>query len=202
MFNINNLKIAPVNRVVEIIKSGEANALLTVLSKVEFNTFYNKEVFKEEVNIPVFDYNYNESTSFENIAEYIKPEDWQIITFEDYEGGSNPVELPTEQEISKGIAFGVKKLDEGKKLLVHCQMGMSRSPAMAYLIMCHYMDPQDAANNLFKIRQGIKPNLYIIEIGDRILKLNGKAVQAMKNRLQVNREMRDSFRNQFSSTKG
>lgn len=201
MFNINNLKIAPVNRVMDLIKGGEVNSVLTILSQVELNEYYKKGALKESENSPVFDYQYNAGNNFEGIEEYIKPEDWKIVTFEDYEGGANPVELPTEKAIAEGISFGVKKLDEGKKLLVHCQMGMSRSPAMAYLIMCHYKEPQDAANDVYKIRKGIKPNLIVIEMGDKVMHLEGKALSAMKNKMQVEREMKDIFRNQFNSSK-
>ena len=201
MFNINNLIIAPVNRVMEIVKDGKANAVLTVLSKYELDELYNKKpALRESDNLPVFDYRYVSGNNFEAIEEYIKPEDWKIVQFEDYEGGKSPVELPTEQAILEGVKFGIQKLDEGKKLLVHCQMGMSRSPAMAYLIMCHYMDPQDAANELYKIRQGIKPNLYIIRLGDDAMNLGYRALNAMVLKMQVEKELKSTFKNQFSNS--
>lgn len=184
MFNINNIKVSPVNRVLEIVKTGQANAVLTLLSTVEMDSF------NESSNI--YDYSFEEGNPLKDVHNYVKPEDWKIVSFEDYDGG-DVIDIPTEAKVKEAIQFGIKKLDEGKKLLVHCQMGMSRSPAIAYLIMCHYMDPQDAINELHKIRKGSKPNKYIIEIGDRVMGLNGKAIMANKNRTEVQKELNSSF---------
>src|ERR1035437_4189921 len=101
MFNIANLKIAPVNRVMDLVKNGEVDAVLTILSKIEFNNLSKTDILKESENIPIFDYQYKPGNNFEGIEEYIKSEDWKIVTFEDYEGGETPIELPTERAIAE-----------------------------------------------------------------------------------------------------
>lgn len=184
------LYICPINKVMEYVSSGKANAVLTLLSEEELKAFYGKEVIDE-----AFDYEYIPGNNFEGIEKYIKKEDWKIIKMNDV--GSDETNPPTETTVKEGIDFGVNEINKGKKLLVHCQMGFSRSPAMAYLILCNFMEPIDAINYVYEIRPNIKPNSVIVEIGDKVLGLNGAAIKALQDRMKVRRTMEESFKYWF-----
>lgn len=190
--NFHNITICPVNKVMEYVESGKIDAVLTILSQTELNALHGVELTENVA----FDFEYKPGNNFEGIEKYIKKEDWKIFKIHDYLGG-NLSEKPIESVVKDAISFGINKLDEGKRLLIHCQMGMSRSPAIAYLILCHYEDPQDAINDTYKIRQTIKPNEHIVTIGDAILKLQGAAINALKNRKQVNGEINKSFQRNY-----
>lgn len=184
------LIICPINKVVDILKSGSANSVLSLLSSDEERLFYSK--YKESVN-EMLDYEFVPGNAFEGIENYVKEGDWKIVTMNDYIGGGDTKDIPDDTSVKEAIAFGKSKIDAGKKLIVHCQMGFSRSPAIAYLILCTYTDPQSAINEIYRIRPHIKPNKLIVEIGDRLLGLNGGAVKALEDRMKVKKTLEESF---------
>lgn len=183
--------ISPVNKVMDIVKSGDVNAVLTLLSTDELKLFHKKEL--EEV----IDFEFKIGDNFENISEYIAKDDWKIVKMSDYLGKGYDVEKPTPELVSEAISFGKSKLDQGKRLLVHCQQGFSRSPAIAYLILCNYMDPMDAINETYRIRSTIMPNKIIVEIGDELMGLGGRAVQALQSRRHVQESIDNTFKYWF-----
>jgi predicted protein tyrosine phosphatase len=73
------------------------------------------------------------------------------------------VELPSESVIS-----GVLDWAKGRTpLLFHCGAGVSRSPALAYLVACMRVRPEVAIGLLNVNRH--YPNRHVIEVGARIL---------------------------------
>ena len=179
--------ICPINKVMDYVKSGEANAVLSLLNQSEIRLFSGK-ILSE-----VLDYEFKPGNNFEGIYDYIPEEDWKIVEIGDSADNKNVQNAPNEQNVSEAINFGTSEIDKGKKLLVHCQMGFSRSPAITYLILCNYMDPQDAINETYKIRPNIKPNADIVAIGDQLLNLNGLAIKALNDRQKVKRILEESF---------
>jgi predicted protein tyrosine phosphatase len=175
----------------EFVSSGDVSAVLSLLSSSEIKTFYKKDVNE------VVDYEFKPGNNFNGIEQHIKDGDWKIVNMSDYLGGSVKEDIPTPHSVGEAIAFGMKKIDEGKRLLVHCQMGFSRSPAITYLILCNYMDPQDAINETYKIRSTIQPNRHIVEIGDKLLGLNGLAIAALDSRVKVKTAIEESIKYWF-----
>jgi len=187
---IPKLIICPINKVMEILQSGRANAVLSLLTKAEVAKFYNTtgENLQE-----VFDYEYKPGNNFYGIEKYVKKGDWKIVTMEDNREAIDTLDAPNSKNVGEAISFAIKKINEGKHLIIHCQMGFSRSPAIAFLVLCHYTDPQSAINEVYSIRPNISPNRNIIAIGDELLGLKGSAIKAADERSQVKRAIKESF---------
>lgn len=101
------------------------------------------------------------------------------ITF----AGTGNLVAPSERHVADLIAFA-KDWDSASPLLIHCWMGVSRSPAAA-LITALAVDPgQDEfalANRLRQVAPHATPNTRLIEIGDRALGRDGRLVAANKS---------------------
>ena len=77
---------------------------------------------------------------------------------------------PTYKEISKGIMFA--RMNSSRPLLIHCAAGISRSPAMAFLIIYDELrDEQASYKKLHEIKSPdlIMPNEYIIKLGRELI---------------------------------
>jgi predicted protein tyrosine phosphatase len=86
---------------------------------------------------------------------------------------------PTNDEVVKGINFGANAIKTGNNLLVHCQLGFSRSPAMA---IGSIISAGDTIENAYRRAESaapakIDPNALIIQIIDNHLKLNGELIR-------------------------
>ena len=97
--------------------------------------------------------------------------------------GTGNLIAPAEEHVSELIDFA-KDWDRSAPLLIHCWMGVSRSPAAA-LIACLAVDAQqdefDLAARLRQVAPHATPNTRLIEFGDRILKREGRLVAAVKS---------------------
>ena len=87
---------------------------------------------------------------------------------------SNSIVIPEKQHIEQILEF-TKFLTDKDKLLVHCNMGVSRSTAISCgILIQHGMTFEDAYNYVKTIRNVARPNRKIIEYIDDIFALNGK----------------------------
>lgn len=94
-----------------------------------------------------------------------------IVRFEDTEH-PNEKELEVMKAGVKKILHFTEKCPADSKLLIHCHAGISRSPAMAWLILIQKgMTPQDAFHLVLKDRPSLWPNTVVLEIGSKILNL-------------------------------
>jgi predicted protein tyrosine phosphatase len=90
----------------------------------------------------------------------------------------NLEDAPNMEEIVKGITFGASAIKAGQNLLVHCQLGLSRSPAMAIGSLLGAGETIEGAYTRVKqVRPRINPNPLIITLIDEYLKLNGELVK-------------------------
>jgi predicted protein tyrosine phosphatase len=94
--------------------------------------------------------------------------------------------LPGNEDVARilELAADLKRdtRHEEAHLLVHCQMGISRSTAAMTLILAHFRAERPAAEALAavkEIRPRAWPNLRMIELGDRLLGRNGDLVDAV-----------------------
>lgn len=80
-------------------------------------------------------------------------------------------------------------LKKGGDMLVHCSVGISRSPAvvLGYLLHC-YKDAKEAVKKLFIIRYNAKPNLYIVKLMCDILGRKGN-YNTVVDEIVANREL-------------
>ncbi|MDE1159217.1 MAG: tyrosine phosphatase family protein [Neorhizobium sp.] len=96
--------------------------------------------------------------------------------------GTGNLVAPNEAHVESLIGF-VQDWDRAAPLLVHCWMGVSRSPAAA-VIASLALFPEDDEVELAERLRGAAPhatpNTRLIEIGDRLLKRDGRLVAAIK----------------------
>ncbi|MFM2045433.1 MAG: hypothetical protein RLY86_4009 [Pseudomonadota bacterium] len=94
--------------------------------------------------------------------------------------------MPHASDVEALLAFGRDLAMEGATtgaahLLVHCHMGVSRSTASMTLILAQARpdrDPADALAEVARIRPQTWPNLHMLEMGDEMLGLGGRLVDA------------------------
>ncbi|WP_377295637.1 tyrosine phosphatase family protein [Rhizobium sp. SGZ-381] len=101
------------------------------------------------------------------------------ITF----AGTGNLVAPSERHVTDLIAFA-RDWDRTAPLLVHCWMGVSRSPAAA-VIAALAVDPDqdefELAARLRSVAPHATPNTRLIEIGDRALQRDGRLTAAIKS---------------------
>jgi predicted protein tyrosine phosphatase len=74
-------------------------------------------------------------------------------------------------------------MSKGAHLLVHCHAGVSRSTAVATLVMAQTCPDRPAAEvlqEIVRLRPRAWPNLRILEFGDEILGRHGEIVEAAR----------------------
>lgn len=96
--------------------------------------------------------------------------------------GTGDLIAPSEAHVEKLIAF-MQDWDQSAPIVIHCWMGVSRSPAAALISVLSLYTEQDEfalAARLRKVAPHATPNARLIEIGDRLLKREGRLVAAVK----------------------
>jgi predicted protein tyrosine phosphatase len=96
--------------------------------------------------------------------------------------GKDGLVAPADEHVAGIIAFA-RQWDQTAPLLVHCWMGVSRSPAaalIAALAVRPDLDDGWLATRLRSASAQATPNTRLVEIGDRILGRGGKLVAAVK----------------------
>lgn len=89
---------------------------------------------------------------------------------------------PQEDHVLQVIAFA-RQWDRSVPLLIHCWMGVSRSPAAAAIAALAVEPDQDDMALALRLRTAsptATPNSRLIEIGDRVLSRNGRLIAAVK----------------------
>jgi predicted protein tyrosine phosphatase len=98
-----------------------------------------------------------------------------VVEFDDTEV-NNPESkwvAATRDDIERIFAF-TKNLTDGDRLLVHCQAGHGRSPAILMgVLMQHGMSADDAFESVLEIRSAAIPNRMIVDIIDDVLSTEG-----------------------------
>ncbi len=90
---------------------------------------------------------------------------------------------PTETQI-RPLFEWLDSAGEIDGLLVHCGAGMSRSPAIAVLALCHLQPSKNPYEQMVFVENCstcnyIWPNPLVVELGDRIMRRNGKIVDGV-----------------------
>lgn len=101
------------------------------------------------------------------------------ITF----AGTGDLIAPAETHVEQLIQFA-RQWDGIAPIVIHCWMGVSRSPAAA-MIASLAVDPEEddfaLAARLRTVAPHATPNTRLIEFGDRLLERNGRLVAAIKS---------------------
>ncbi len=91
----------------------------------------------------------------------------------------------TSDDIRQSIVFfrATRKQQETASLLITCDYGASRSPALAYVLLADQYGggyESDALNTLLAIRPVAVPNLLVAVLGDQLLRRNGALLATLK----------------------
>lgn len=86
-----------------------------------------------------------------------------VLSFDDIERPQNGRVICQQSHIEAAIYFA----KGSENLLVSCRAGQSRSAAIAYLILCHYSDPEAALEVLEPYRH--RPNRKVLDLGNQLL---------------------------------
>jgi predicted protein tyrosine phosphatase len=96
--------------------------------------------------------------------------------------GTGNLVAPDETHVREIIDFAAE-WDQTAPLIVHCWMGVSRSPAAAVIAALSLRPDQseeELAQRLRAASPHATPNMRIIEIGDQLLGRDGRLVKAIK----------------------
>jgi len=108
-----------------------------------------------------------------------------ILECWDAPGPEFGVAMPDPQLVDDAIAHAKKwKPEEGEyRLLVHCNQGKSRSPAIALLLMRYFRGPgteQQCLDDLLLLRPQALPNSTIVEHSDKALGCGGELIRVFQ----------------------
>ena len=94
------------------------------------------------------------------------------------------IHAPRMEAVRTVLEFS-ERLCDGDYCLIHCAMGISRSTAMAFAVLCQHAGlgyESKCLAALEKIRPCACPNPLIVHFADEILQRNGAMIQAVKDR--------------------
>lgn len=97
--------------------------------------------------------------------------------------GTGDLIAPQENHVAEIIDFA-RAWDQNAPLVVHCWMGVSRSPAaamIASLAVAPEDDDEALAQRLRQASPFATPNMRLVEIGDTLLGRGGRFVKAVKS---------------------
>lgn len=147
--------VSPLSRIAEMAVRHKSREMVTLIAKEQ--AFHRPAVISADRHLTL---QMNDIT-FKGNEKLIAPDDVHIQTLIDF----------------------AREWDQSAPLLVHCWMGVSRSPAAAIIVaLAVKPDEDDAllAARLRTVSPFATPNARIIEIGDRLLGRNGALISAVK----------------------
>jgi predicted protein tyrosine phosphatase len=105
---------------------------------------------------------------------------------------------PAIHDIANAVQFARSARTSRGELIIHCEYGASRSPAMAYVIVADRLGigcEAQALDTVLELRPGALPNKLVVALGDKFLDRGGKLIQPLKDfYAEVNRELEGCFK--------
>jgi predicted protein tyrosine phosphatase len=104
-----------------------------------------------------------------------------ILKFDDVVSDLHGRHPPEEHQIAEALAFARNFTD--RRLLIHCEMGVSRSAAVTLAILAERYGrcmEHEAAAHLLRIRPVAACNERIVEMADKLLESEGRLIAAWK----------------------
>lgn len=147
--------VSPLSRIAEMAVRHKSREMVTLIAKEQ--AFHRPAVISADRHLTL---EMNDIT-FKGNDKLIAPDDVHIQTLIDF----------------------AREWDQSAPLLVHCWMGVSRSPAAAIIVALAVKPEEDdaiLAARLRTVSPFATPNARIIEIGDRLLERNGALISAVK----------------------
>ena len=113
----------------------------------------------------------------------IVPENHYFLTFNDITEPREGYIPPVAADILTIIKIA-ERWDQKHPLLIHCQMGISRSTAAAFITACSLLPKNDElrlALLLRKLSPSATPNKLMIALADNILNRDGRMIKAIES---------------------
>ncbi|KIQ02026.1 protein tyrosine phosphatase [Agrobacterium tumefaciens] len=152
---MSEIVVSPLSRIAEMAVRHKSREMVTLIAKEQ--AFHRPAVISADRHLTL---QMNDIT-FKGNDKLIAPDDVHVQTLIDF----------------------AREWDQSAPLLVHCWMGVSRSPAAAIIVALAVKPEEDdaiLAARLRTVSPFATPNARIIEIGDRLLGRNGALVSAVK----------------------
>jgi len=92
--------------------------------------------------------------------------------------------LPSLKHILEALHFMKSVHAKQGDLLIHCQAGISRSTAIAFILYAYRLGmgkEEEALNYIVTVQPQAIPNQWIVELADIALKRGGRLIQALRN---------------------
>ncbi|MGV1751645.1 tyrosine phosphatase family protein [Agrobacterium sp. CG674] len=147
--------VSPLSRIAEMAVRHKSREMVTLIAKEQ--AFHRPAVISADRHLTL---EMNDIT-FKGNDKLIAPDDVHVQTLIDF----------------------AREWDQSAPLLVHCWMGVSRSPAAAIIVALAVKPEEDdaiLAARLRTVSPFATPNARIIEIGDRLLGRKGALISAVK----------------------
>ena len=109
--------------------------------------------------------------------------------------GTTPANV---EHVAKAVEFSRQAWrSNAGRLVIHCEYGASRSPAMAYVLIADRLGPGheiEALNLMLELRPNALPNKLVVEVGDKFLNRADELMKPLRAfYAQVNRELQACF---------
>jgi predicted protein tyrosine phosphatase len=148
--------VSPLARIAEMAVRHRASEMISLIAKEQ--TFHRPAVIRADRHLLL---NMND------------------ITF----AGTGDLVAPAEMHVRQIIDFA-QSWDRTAPLIVHCWMGVSRSPAAALIAMLAVRPDEDDHALVSRLRHSspyATPNARLIQIGDEVLNRGGRLVDAVRS---------------------
>ncbi|XHE13860.1 tyrosine phosphatase family protein [Agrobacterium deltaense] len=148
--------VSPLSRIAEMAVKHKAREMVTLIAKEQ--TFHRPAVIAADRHLTLA----MNDIAFKGTGDLIAPDDAHVLRLIDF----------------------AREWDQSAPLLIHCWMGVSRSPAAAVIAALSLYPDQDEMALALSLRAAspyATPNARIIAIGDRLLGRDGRLVKAIKS---------------------
>lgn len=147
--------VSPLSRIAEMAVKHKAREMVTLIAKEQ--SFHRPAVIAADRHLTLA----MNDIAFKGTADLIAPDDAHVLKLIDF----------------------ARQWDQSAPLLIHCWMGVSRSPAAAVIAALSLYPDQDEMELALRLRAVspyATPNARIIAIGDCLLGREGRLVAAIK----------------------
>lgn len=129
------------------------------------------------------------NTSVENIRPAWFKGEYLQLCFGDVISEADAIncktKAPNVSDLNTALAFSRSAFtSESSRILITCDYGASRSPAVALVILADYLGEgkeREALQQVLEVRPDAVPNNYVVVLGDALLKRNGALRASLDN---------------------
>lgn len=114
--------------------------------------------------------------------QHIAPENHLVLAVDDISAPAEGYNCPADEHVARLIDFA-GAWDRSTPMVVHCFAGISRSTAGAFVAACAVnpeRDEREIAQAIRRASNTAQPNARIVSIADRLLKRNGRMIEAVE----------------------